>query len=749
MRHVTSYCVISDTTTSAYKVMRQVTSCCVISDTISSAYKVMSQVTSCCVISDTIPVVIKVMRLVTVLLCVLQWTYVNPLSFTRRVSTLAEIPSDIPSNVDYINIGNGLTTIGSYAFSQFGSLIILDLQSNQIVSVDDNAFANIVNLQKLYLSNNKLTVVPNFTSTCQNEQLYYLNLDSNQMTEIPSQVFINCIDIRELRIYSNKLTTLHHDSFLGMTSLTTLQLSRNLLTEVPFLPSLPALHYLYIYYNRISFWNDAAIPSMPKLYQIDANSNELAYVPPLPYLPTLRYLHLQINKIDCIEFSNSTPSLYLIDLAHNMLGSFPHFTHLGSSVKEIKMEHNLITHINTAVLLDMHGLNNIRIIKLNNNLLKEVYVFPCKPNFDSIYLTANRITYFNESSLADCVNILSIYLDSNLLPNITRYPRLTKLTHLYLQNNYIDYIPEDAFEDLVALTELYLHSNHLTMCPDVRSVGQSLTNLYLYTNPITYCNISYISNMTSLLYFDIYDTQLSGDLVLPMMPQLVRLKAYSLSGINNVPPMTLMNLPKIQTLSLYQTSIAHLIYTDTVELSNLITLNLFENKLKEKLTLPQLPRATTINIRHNYIESISKESLRGMKQLRVFNAEYNVLTDIPDFSVLEFPTLIEIYLNSNKITHIRASHLKGQTNLHKLVLKYNRIEAIPDLNVILPVNTLTIYLYSNPINCNVTLCWISERKKIHIDGNARCARPSHLKNKYVYQQDLTSLRCYSKYIDKH
>ncbi len=386
------------------------------------------------------------MRLVTVLLCVLQWTYVNPVSFTRRVSTLAEIPSDIPSNVDYINIGDGLTTISSYAFSQFGSLRKLYLHDNQIVSVDDNAFADILNLQMLYLYNNKMTVIPSFTSTCQNEQFYYLQLNHNQLVDIPSSAFINCTNVRELYLYSNKLTTLYtdsftdltaliklrlydnlltvipsqifvncisimelhlhsnqlttlyNDSFLGLTAMTHLHLSSNLLTEVPFLPSLPSLTHFSIHHNIISYWNDKAIPSMPKLYLIDAYFNELAYVQPLPYLPTLRILRLYNNKLHSLEFSNNTPSLHIVYLAHNRLDSFPDFTPLASSVQEIYMHQNLITQVNRTDVLHMHGVNNKKVIKINNNPLKEVYAFPCKPNLADIFLIGTK-SFKNRSTL--------------------------------------------------------------------------------------------------------------------------------------------------------------------------------------------------------------------------------------------------------------------------------------------------------------------------------------------------------------
>ena len=89
---------------------------------------------------------------------------------------------------------------------------------NRITSLKEGDFADLDNLEWLFLSNNELTSIPE-TLFAGLSSLKILSLSNNRLEELPKRVFADLSSVYSLNLWNNKLTTLPESIFSGLTSL--------------------------------------------------------------------------------------------------------------------------------------------------------------------------------------------------------------------------------------------------------------------------------------------------------------------------------------------------------------------------------------------------------------------------------------------------------------------------------------------------------------------------------------------------
>ena len=148
---------------------------------------------------------------------------------------------------------------------------VLDLSFNRLVQVQDTFFLQFLNLQRLNLSNNAITLLPATIGSC--VQLRQIFLDSNQLSSIPEQL-CSLPHLEKLTLHNNALTQL--PAALGkLKQLKSLTVNSNSLKSLPeFLSACSTLH------------------------ELNAADNQLTAIPPsFSALKKLRVLQLDNNKI--------------------------------------------------------------------------------------------------------------------------------------------------------------------------------------------------------------------------------------------------------------------------------------------------------------------------------------------------------------------------------------------------------------------------------------------------------------------
>ncbi|KAI5651752.1 leucine rich repeat domain-containing protein [Phthorimaea operculella] len=212
--------------------------------------------------------------------------------FNNNITNITELPSIPGFQVALIFTNNKIREILPGAFSRVTNLLYLDLRNNSLTGDvlrseifqgpynGDGTYKNIP-LERLYLSNNKIhsldrylfQYTPNLTqlflnnnpiekidyvtayalSSATNLQLQELDLSGNQFVTVPESLKLVGTTLKSLTFNNNPIVELSDDSFVGLTSLTALEVGDNdYLVEVQrstFSP-LRSLKILHLCHNR-------------------------------------------------------------------------------------------------------------------------------------------------------------------------------------------------------------------------------------------------------------------------------------------------------------------------------------------------------------------------------------------------------------------------------------------------------------------------------------------------------------------
>lgn len=103
---------------------------------------------------------------------------------------------------------------------------ILDLNRNEIISIGNDAFvhANLLNLQKLYLTKCRLKTIERYAFR-KLINLVELDLSENALNMIPSNAFESIAELRELKLIGNPIHRIFNDAFVNVPQLIRLELS--------------------------------------------------------------------------------------------------------------------------------------------------------------------------------------------------------------------------------------------------------------------------------------------------------------------------------------------------------------------------------------------------------------------------------------------------------------------------------------------------------------------------------------------
>uniref|UniRef100_A0A3Q3KQG7 LRRCT domain-containing protein n=1 Tax=Monopterus albus TaxID=43700 RepID=A0A3Q3KQG7_MONAL len=118
---------------------------------------------------------------------------------------LAEVPDGLPPNVTTVSLSaNKISLISSGCFDNVTKVISLWLAHNEIISIEQGAFALLVHLA-----------------------LHLLKMNHNEMVHLPRDTFSNLKDLRSLQLNNNKFITIAEGTFDGLVSLSHLQIHNN------------------------------------------------------------------------------------------------------------------------------------------------------------------------------------------------------------------------------------------------------------------------------------------------------------------------------------------------------------------------------------------------------------------------------------------------------------------------------------------------------------------------------------------
>ncbi|XP_067303259.1 podocan isoform X2 [Pseudorasbora parva] len=189
---------------------------------------------------------------------------------------LERVPRGLPRRAKTLMLlHNHISEIGRNDLITLYTLTELNLSYNRLTSakLHREAFRKLRILETLDLSGNKLQALPLGLP----KSLQILKVKDNQMTEIPEGALLGMSSLREIYLANNqlKLNSIYQGAWQGLSTLTTLDLSGNMLSHVP--PDLPeSLEFLHLQNNRISSVSSTAFLNTPNIKGIFLRFNRLS-----------------------------------------------------------------------------------------------------------------------------------------------------------------------------------------------------------------------------------------------------------------------------------------------------------------------------------------------------------------------------------------------------------------------------------------------------------------------------------------
>ncbi|XP_037548960.1 uncharacterized protein LOC119425504 [Nematolebias whitei] len=390
----------------------------------------------------------------------------SDVSLNCQERKLTAVPEEIPQNAVSIQLShNLLEEINKEDFCGFLNLRILNLGSNQIVSVEDESFFSLVSLKTLSMS-------------------------FNQLTKLTSGVFKGLSNLTVLNLNSNSIQFLHNSAFQFLISLQTLDLGCNLLQQISDLQpilQLPQIQTLNLESNNFSsFETKDLLLNISNLKELQLPSDTLKVfsitTPVFPYLEMITFdtcgfcSNLEWDIPDKTLLRSITQlciagSVLSFEGAQRVLQSLDSLTHLTL--------YPLDNWLKNGIFSTICKIPTLRKLDLSGNILYNLTfkLAPCS-QLTEIDLSNSWVTEMPKGSIQSMKQLRSLNVSENRLVEVPVDIRsLSSLEILNMNNNRISELNCEDFRGAIHLRELSLNSNriiHIDKC-----VAEHLTDLRL------------------------------------------------------------------------------------------------------------------------------------------------------------------------------------------------------------------------------------------------------------------------------
>ncbi|XP_023017908.2 uncharacterized protein [Leptinotarsa decemlineata] len=580
-------------------------------------------------------------------------------------------------NVRSLILGNNrISQLESRVFFQLKELKELSLSFNPLLHIDKEAFTGLdkleslelsfcmdpdfnfesifsplVSLQWLSLDNNNIQVLPDdlFEPLT---HLKYLNLESNKLRSIPNNLFNNLPELKDVRLSNNEIVFIKTGTFRLLSNLESITLSGNNIKHIQreSFEHLPSLKNLILSGNHLGHINHDAFLNLSSLGKIDLQNNQLGSLS-FKYFANATgslVLNLTKNHIKSCSSDSQTLDVEVLDLRYNRLGGVPKCLEHAVGLRKLFLDSNSIHSLEHNAF--MH-LVELEILSLRMNIIG----------------TVGRKSFFGLQ------NLQVLDLSKNFIAQLhtSQFVSMPNLRVLNLEENRLSYLPRDVFSNtLLEMLDLSLNSFSVVPTSSISDVGITLRHLSIRSNNIEHVDITTFPDVPSLHHLDMSDNKLT---ILPdnVFTSLGLLQFLDLS-FNPLRSNFKELFHYAQSLKHLDLSNCGIISTPHFPLPNLIHLNLSHNQIESvgKNSIQQLVKLKSLDLSHNYLDHVPAHLWMHLPNLKILNLSNNPIKELTGESFAGMQALQELtLLNLNYLNKFESESIQQLKVLSKLTLE--------------------------------------------------------------------------------
>lgn len=576
---------------------------------------------------------------------------------------------------------------------------------------NDPVFNKMQKFSHVDLSNRSLVTIPIVLYT-RAPEIQNLNLSRNLALSVPKDFITACINLREIKftgneaqklppslawasrmiildISNNRLEQLEHAELHRATSLVSLKLANNLLSELPMNYS----HFRQLRSLNISSNSFKTFPehlcNLKSLVDLDISFNKLSTLPTkMSQLKTLERLWMTNNEMKgpLPELFKGLVNLKEIDARFNAITNVDNVCELPN-LEQLLVGHNSITTFKGCF-------KNLRNLVLDHCPITSFELEGSLPTLAFLNIASAKLVEFKDSIFEFLPNIQKLNLDKNHLSNLpSQIGRFTKLEFLSMAKNPLNLIPP-SIGNLGELKFLNLRECNLKSLPPEVWYCKKLETLNLSSNVL-----------------ENFPKQNAAPPPGPSYEELGKLEDFNEFAARRPSQASagMMSTGSSPGGSQRKNSVASVHTPITRKMSQLSRTNTeFSMATRKDSNLSQARMQNTFagSLRYLYLadnrleDEIFRE-LVMLPELRMLNLSYNEIDDFPQGVLRRWPQMTELYLSGNSLTSLPSDDLEESSNLKTLHLNGNRFQVLPaELCNVHKLSTLDVG--SNSLKYNVS-----------------------------------------------
>lgn len=616
------------------------------------------------------------------------------------------------------------TWVNGFIFARLANLIALNLAHNSLSKIDEFLFYDFKKLQILDLGYNQIDVIHEKALT-NLLNLKTLNLAYNKLRSLDKGFFTSGVDgkLSELSLENNVISSISAEFFQGMTSLTDLNLSGNLLIELPnglgYLKALKSLdvgknniHFvdgnkfdgltgllgLRLIDNYISNLTSACFRHLPSLWALNLASNRLKFIDRSTfqfnsYIHVIRFDNNQIEDISNIF--QSVKSLVWLNISDNKIKEFD-YNYIPSGLEWLDMHKNAITELSDYEMQK----SNLRISYLDASMNELTYLndLSVPDNTETLLLHGNKINDIQAGSFLTKKKLKKIDLTHNELKKLTRESIKIGIdaspiqAELHLGYNpikcdcHVEWLKDvnklEGYPKIVDISSINCSVDNFRSTNHTKTITQVTRDSFLcrydgHCLPACHCcefdacDCEYICPRRCDCYYDEY--------------WRVNIVDCGRAEYFDIPP----NIPMDATQ----------IYLDGNDIGNLAG-HIFLGKKK----------LAVLFLNNSQIVSIHNRTFAGIPSLQRLHLENNFIQHINELMFESLENLVELFLNGNSIEYVPELIFKSHSTLKLINLANNRLKSL-EFAYHLPKTAVlsSTYFRNNPWSCE---CLITDNIRI-------------------------------------